>query len=540
EGSFKASTANALTFEDGSVFSAVNPGNSSVLTISVPLGLQYGTNQTGVITNRANLSAGQDLTLSAGNLDLQGQLLAVGDMTLEAQDTVQIRDSGTAPFIAAAGGQLLVQGNQAVDIFALNHPDSGLFSGGDMVLRSASPVLGDAHYWSGGSFRIEQLDGNLGGLESPNDPVVRANGDVIFDSYEGASLHIFAGGSVEISDFIEITGPDPVNGLQETVTLSDGTTIAIDGINEPTVDIRAGLDPAQIGVPFLSGAGDFLPGLNDLVPPTSADITIGKITNNGGKVFLTNQYQPNLLLDTFNGIIVREIDATATDDLGGGSVIIDSRSLAILNGTVDVSASDVSGTFFGNGGDVKLIAEGDIILNRGADISSNGLLGGNIIFNSKDEISIAESFIGSRTHTNVVGVTGGEIQVTANSFSLTEGSTLATITSGAGDAGAVKIAATDLVRLDGESNGGTPSRIFSRVNPAAEGNSGGTELTTSTLELFNGAQVSGSTEGVGDGGTVKITATNSVRLDGESSNGLLVVYSARLIRKLRATPGESS
>ncbi|NES00629.1 MAG: filamentous hemagglutinin N-terminal domain-containing protein, partial [Symploca sp. SIO1B1] len=76
EGSFVGSTANAFTFEDGSSYSAANPGDSSVLTIRVPLGLQYGTNQTGVITNRGNLSAGQDLTLSASNLDLQGQLLA--------------------------------------------------------------------------------------------------------------------------------------------------------------------------------------------------------------------------------------------------------------------------------------------------------------------------------------------------------------------------------------------------------------------------------------------------------------------------------
>ncbi|NER25623.1 MAG: filamentous hemagglutinin N-terminal domain-containing protein [Symploca sp. SIO1C2] len=487
EGSFVASTANSLTFEDGSTFSAANLGDSSVLTISVPLGLQYGTNQTGVITNRGNLSAGQDLTLSAGNLDLQGQLAAGGDLTLEAQDTVQIRDSGTVPFTAVAGEQLLVQGKEEVDIFALNHPDSGLFSGEDMVLRSASTVLGDAHYWSGGSFRIEQLDGSLGDLESPNDPVIRADGDVFFDSYVGISLHIFAGGSVEINDSIEITGPDLVNGLQETVTLSDGTTIQIDGKNEPTVDIRA-----------------------------NADITIGVILNNGGKVFLTNQYQPNLLLDTPNGITVSSIDVR--DNFGGGSVIIDSRGGITLNDTVDVSALDV---FSGNGGDVKLIAQGDITLNQGANIFSYGLLGGDITFNSGRDISLTDSLIRNGNFINLEGVMGGEIQITANSLSLTESSVLATTTSGAGDAGAVKITATDSVRLDGESKTGNTSGIFSQVNSGAEGDSGGIELTTSSLELTNGAQVSASTFGVGDAGAVKITVTDSIRLDGESNNGIL-------------------
>ncbi|NEQ70674.1 MAG: filamentous hemagglutinin N-terminal domain-containing protein [Symploca sp. SIO2D2] len=520
EGSFVGSTANALTFEDGSSYSAANPGNSSVLTIRVPLGLQYGTNQTGAITNRGNLSAGQDLTLSAGNLDLQGQLLAGKDLTLEAQDTVQIRDSGTVPFIAAAREQLLVQGKEAVDIFALNHPDSGLFSGGDMLLRSASPVLGDAHYWSGGSFRIEQLDGSLGGLESPNDPVIRTVGDVLIGGYIGASLHIIAGGKVEIPGFIQIIGADPTNGLQENVTLSDGTTIAIDGTIEPTLDIRAGVDPAAIRVPFFSGTGNdlFFAPADFPITPTSADITIGVIRNNGGKVFLTNQYQPNVLLDTPNGITVGSIDTR--DFFGGDSVVIDSRGSITLNGTVNVSAFPFFGIFFGDGGDVKLIAEGDINLNQGANIFSQGLWGGNITFNSNGDISIVDSLIESASFTNVAGATEGDIQVTANSLFLTEGARLTTATFGVGDAGVVKITATDLVQLDGEGSDGIPSAIFSQVGSGAEGKSQGIELTTASLELLNGARVDASTGGIGDAGAVKIIATDSVRLDGEGSDGI--------------------
>ncbi|NER92583.1 MAG: filamentous hemagglutinin N-terminal domain-containing protein [Symploca sp. SIO1B1] len=529
EGSFVASTANAFTFEDGSSYSAANPGDSSVLTIRVPLGLQYGTNQTGVITNRGNLSAGQDLTLSAGNLDLQGQLLAGRDLTLEAQDTVQIRDSATVSFVAAAGEQLLVQGKEAVDIFALNHPDSGLFSAGDMVLRSTSPVLGDAHYWSGGSFRIEQLDGSLGGLESPNDPVIRTLGDVLIGGYIGASLHIIAGGKVEIPNFIVITGADPTNGLQENVTLSDGTTIAIDGRNEPTVDIRAGVNPAAIGVPFFSGTGNdlFFNPIGFPITPTSADIQVGSIFFNetanldtplAGKVLLTNQYQPNpgltgnIQIDNTFGVA---IDTRGM--AGGGSVDIVSKDNITINGRIRASALDV---FSGNGGDVKLIADGNITLNQGSNIFSDGLLGGKITFNGEGDISIADSLIRSSNFTNVAGVTGGEIKVTANSFFLTEGAALFTSTVEIGNTSAVKITATDLVRLDGESNTGIPSAIVSQVAPGAEGNSGGIELTTSSLEITNGARVSASTFGIGDSGAVKITATDSVQLDGQSNTGI--------------------
>ena len=63
-GSFSASTATSLKFPDGSEFSATNPQSPPVLTVNVPLGLQYGVSNTGAtITNQANLVTGQDLTL---------------------------------------------------------------------------------------------------------------------------------------------------------------------------------------------------------------------------------------------------------------------------------------------------------------------------------------------------------------------------------------------------------------------------------------------------------------------------------------------
>ncbi|NES24597.1 MAG: filamentous hemagglutinin, partial [Symploca sp. SIO3E6] len=83
----------------------------------------------------------------------------------------------------------------------------------------------------------------------------------------------------------------------------------------------------------------------------------------------------------------------------------------------------------------------------------------------------------------------------------------------------VQITATDSVRLDGESSNGTSSAIFSQVAPGAEGNSGGIELTSASLEVTNGAEINASTLGVGNSGAVKITATDSIRLDGEDSDG---------------------
>ena len=162
---------------------------------------------------------------------------------------------------------------------------AGCKRGGDLTLRSPTPVIGDARYQSGGNFRIEQLDESLGTLISPNDPVIRAAGDVAFDSYEGASLHILAGGSVTVPGAIEITGADPANGLVETVTLSDGSTVDINGQATPTLDIRAG----TLAVNPTGAVGDtagFVPEVPEtMAGAISADITIGSIRNEGGTVF---------------------------------------------------------------------------------------------------------------------------------------------------------------------------------------------------------------------------------------------------------------
>ncbi|XHX78775.1 MAG: filamentous hemagglutinin N-terminal domain-containing protein [Stenomitos frigidus ULC029] len=82
-GSFVATTANRFQFPDGSTYSAINPQAPPLLTVNVSPGVQFDARPAGsTITNRGNLSTGQDLTLDANRLDLQGQLQAGRDLTL--------------------------------------------------------------------------------------------------------------------------------------------------------------------------------------------------------------------------------------------------------------------------------------------------------------------------------------------------------------------------------------------------------------------------------------------------------------------------
>lgn len=373
QGSFVASTANAIQLGDSGQFSATDPANSTLLAVQPgALFLNALNNQSaptggiapGQIINQANLVAGQDLTLAAHDLAVQGLLQAGRDLTLQASNLVQIRDSPTQPFIAQSGRDLQVQGNQRVDIFALNHPESGLFAGRDLILRSPTPVIGDAHYWAGGNFRVERLDGSPGSLISPNDPIIRTSGDVTLNDYTGTSLHIFAGGSVTILGNITITGPDVVNGLPVNVTLSDGTPIVVDGATTPVLDIRAGttdflptgLTPTPFPGPGNTTTGGFLS-----FPASSADITLGTITNlsgaatGSGQILLTNQHSPNPAL---TGSI--QTGAIITY----GDVAIDSSLDIQTNGTIDTTIVNQ------NAGSITLLA--------GRDITANGILNSSV------------------------------------------------------------------------------------------------------------------------------------------------------------------
>jgi filamentous hemagglutinin family protein len=481
-GSFVASTANRVVFDNGFEFNAKNPTAPPLLTVNLPLGVQYGTNQPRTtITNTGNLAVGQNLTLDAGNLDLQGQLQAGNNLTLQAQDTVKIQDSVTNPFIAAAGGQLLIQGNQIVDIFALNHPNSGLYSGGDMVLRSTNPVMGDAHYWSGGNFRIEKLDGSLGDLESPNDPIIRASGDATFTNYTGASLHILAGGSVTINN-VTITGRDGTGNaiVEPGVILSNGTTQDIDGINQPTLDIRAGttaFNPiGNIGIPLPAG-------LTTTATPTSANISIGNIdvTAPNSLVFLTNQYQPNTTLPGGN-IQVTTID-TRSNAGNGGDVIIDSRGNITLpgNGFINTSSSA------SNAGNVTLISNG-LFSSAGGDIGS--------------------------TITSRVGAKGGDINIQAESIFLSNAAVLENSVSsgGIGNAGNVNINVRNSVTITQTNYGANPTLIESIVASGAVGNGGNINIRAGSLLIEGTAALQAHADGRGNAGNIFVQVDDSVSL----------------------------
>jgi filamentous hemagglutinin family protein len=576
-GSFVSSTADSFAFPDGSLFSASSPGDSSLLSVNVPLGVQYGANPPGAIVNAGNLTVGRDLRLSGGSVASTGQLSApfgsllvegvagdvqvrqanaqaatlsasnnlilqdsqlqtVGDLNLLAGNTVWMRDSVTNPFLAYAGGNLTVQGNQYVDIFALSHPSSGLVSERDMVLRSANTVGGDAHYWTGGNFRIEQLDGNLGNLFSPYDPIIRSTGDVAFGDYTGASLHVFAGGSVTAGN-ITITGADLNNGFSDPgFSLSDplgeptqAIPLTINGETIPTLDVRAGItDFSDVGgaTPESTPVGA-IPGLVTSSPSNSSNITIGSITNrfSNGQILLTNQYRssgsPGIIRIT--GIIPDQGGPVAPNDLGTQSIsaygsnvtIVSSGGVQITNGLITGSGRLPGGNItiysggsintgslqsqvsIGNGGDVTLRAVGDVTTGDIFSTSTQGF-GGGINITNRSGI-VRTGTIETTANTNRSDVRNRDIRITAGRG--IETGNLSTRVTGTGFSGLVELISENGGVRTGTietSTGNTGSNDF--TNPGVTITADG-DIVTGSIQ----SSVRNDSSGSGNAGDVTLT-----------------------------------
>ncbi len=506
-GSFFGSTADSIIFSDGE-FSALDADNPPLLTVNAPLGLGIRDNPADIV-NQSTFDGvglqvpsgetlaliGGDINFEAGNMTARGGNIELGG--LSAAGTVTFNDDGSLSFpedVAktditlsnAADIDVRGTGGGSITISARNlNLESGDF--GSSFIRAGITADSTSSEAQAGEIKINATN-NVTADESSilNQVDSEAVGNAGGVTITTGSLTLINGG--------EVSAITRGQGNAGSVEITARDTITIDGE-------RSDFNPSRVG---------------SLVAPT------GK--GNAGSVKITTD---NLVLT--NGGIV---SVNTFGQGNAGSVEITARDTITIDGEQD-SFVFPSGVFNrvvsgakGNAGSITIITDNLTLTNGGEVSASTGGQGnaGAVEITARDTITIdGEDSSSSPSAVNsevISGAVGNARDVTINtgSLNLTNGGEVAANTRGQGDAGSVKISATDTITIDGERSNNFPSSVSTQVGQDAVGDAGSVTITTNNLTLTNGGIVSASTSAQGNAGLVVITARDTITIDGEQDS----------------------
>ncbi|HEY9702160.1 MAG TPA: hypothetical protein V6C58_06925, partial [Allocoleopsis sp.] len=454
--------------EDGTEFSAVNPENP-LLTMSVPMGLQFGNNPgnirvTGNIKNSPKdiegpsiltVSEGQTLGLIGGNIEISGTTLqtAGGRIVLGG-----IKESGTV-IINENGSLLFPIQTPWADISILNQSnlDVSNSKGGKISIYGNNLLISNSSLKNVVATQNDQS--NSDDLPDPITPSLTnskiSNLPIITTSSQSSNIILNARDKIFISS-------------------SEINSQVSDTINNNGGDINI------IGKEVLIGENTIL---------TVVTLGIGNSGNiniEGNKVFLNNT----------------QINASTFDVGNAGNINILANQLEIAENT-QIAAS----TFFtGKGGNLNFFVLGNI------DIKGSSLIGSQ----SESILNTDRVFPINTDLTSIKYGNAGQFDITTNKLSLQEGSqiNLTTFTNGQGGhlnltANYIEISGVNLAQRSG---------IFATTE--GTGKAGNLIINTNKLLIQDGGRISNSTRLNGDGGTINIKATELIELKGISSDGL--------------------
>ncbi|MBW4564984.1 MAG: S-layer family protein [Mojavia pulchra JT2-VF2] len=530
-GSFLASTASSLNFNDGTKFSATVPQTQSLLTVSVPIGLQYGANPGKILL----LGNGQGIRTTKDLIDTTFGLHVQPNQTLALLGGDLILEGGT---LKTAGGRIELGSVAKEGLVSLNPVSKGFTFGyngvqnfGNIQLTQQATV--DASGAGGGDIQIwgryvtlkkgSQIEGSTLGAEPGGALVVNA---------------------IELVELIGHSSNDRFASLLTTKTYSGTTGTAGNlTINTHQLLVR---DGATVSASTF-GAGK---GGNLTVNATDSVQVIGRSANDRFVSLLSaqaNLANSNIVGDAGNltintrQLLVRDGAAISASTIGagkGGNLTVNATdSVQVIGRSAnDRFASALSvqtGSATGDAGNLTINTR-QLLVRDGAAVGAGTFgagKGGNLTVNATDSVQvIGESVNGqfggalitSSSQSNTTG-DAGDLTINTRQLLVRDGAQVSASTRGTGKGGNLAVNATDSVQVIGESASGQfPSGLFtssSRSN--ATGDAG--ELTINTRELFiRGAQVSAGTSGIGKGGNLTVNATDSVQVIGRSANGHFV------------------
>ncbi|MDZ8224081.1 S-layer family protein [Nostoc sp. ChiVER01] len=567
-GSFVASTASSLKFANGFEFSATNPQSAPLLSINVPTGLQYGVNpgaiqvkgdgQGQLIDNTFGLrvQSNQTLALVGGDVSLEGATLLTGGGRIELGSVageglvnltfdnkgfflgydavpnfgnIQLSQQATVDASGAEGGNIQVQGKRITltDGSQIATNTLGVGQGGSLVIHATDvlEIIGisnDGQYRSNLSVQT-QGTGNAGEFRIDTQKLLIQDGAFVdastYGEGKGGNLFVTADSVQLISNSndgqylsnlsVQTQGTGNAGELRistQKLLIQDGSFISA-GTNAAGKGGNLFVTADSVQVIGSTKDGQYLSNL-------SAE---AQGTGNAGELHIDTS---KLLIQ--DGAFI----SAGTYGAGnGGNLFVTADSVRVIGSTkVDQYPSDLSvqtqGT--GNAGELH-IDTSQLLIQDGAQVSAStfGAGKGGNLFVTADSVQVIGStkddlYPSSLSAEAYDTGNAGELHIETRQL-LISGAQVSAGTRGGGKGGNLFVTADSVQVIGSSKNGQYPSNLS--VQTQDQGNAGELRINTQKLLIQDGAQVTASTFGAGNGGNLFVTA-DSVQVIGSSRNGL--------------------
>ncbi|MFN6485305.1 MULTISPECIES: S-layer family protein [unclassified Nostoc] len=463
-GSFIGTTANSINFADGVEFSTINSQTTSLLSINVPLGLQMGSNPALISVQ----GTGHSLSNPGGAI-LATQNPSATELRLQPGKT-----------LALVGGNLELNG--ATLTAKQGQVELGSVSGAGLVSLIPTAQGYTLGYEDGQKFGDIQLAGrSLLDISGVNAGSVQIRG-----------RHIqFSDGSLVVArNFGNLPGGDIRFQATEAIDLI-GTTA--DGT------IRSGVRTEAVGIGASGNISVITPRLT-LKQGGGLNTTSVRVAPSGNIHIDATAIE----LSGFSPINPNSVSVLSTSSYGSGSagdISVNANSLLLSNGAALTSAT------FGSGSSGKVT-----IRNTNTTVMGENPLG---LYSNITSITFA---------------TGNAKTLTLDTAKLQilDGGTVAAATFLAGNGGDLSINATESIEIRGHGQNNNSSINSSSIllppllrqkfhlPDQLTANAGNVSITTPNLTVTDGGTVSVTSQGSGNGGSLKIAA-NTIRLDRQGS-----------------------
>ena len=368
-----------------------------------------------------------------------------------------------------------------------------------------------------------------GGNISNIDGLIRANGTANLFLINPAGIVFGEGARLQV-------GGSFYGSTADSIVFGDGEFSAIDLDSPPLITINAPIglnfrnDPAAITV---RGNGNGTRFIDSPIIDTQEALRVGSnatIGLIGGELIFENATVKTaggrIELGSVAGGSVEIVEVA--EGLSFGYDQIDTfQDISLLGISVIDASGEGGGAINIAGNNLSLVGVSEIASNT---IGSNPGKGINIFTAESISLGVIESefsfnIIDTRTFPQGTG-DSGDINITTGTLTIGDRSFISSFLEGQGNAGDIRIDATERISLFSEGN---ISSISSGIGSQAVGNAGNVEIVTPTLELANGAFIASNTAGIGNAGDISVRVSGTLTAEGEGSSLLANVRNAETV-----------